>query len=76
MDSPALNTQVMIGAVVERASSTDPLVLLEAAGAYAGLTGTAAEAMVDRSVQIAREVGLSWTEDRRSRDLRRAGHHR
>ncbi|MET9240933.1 Clp protease N-terminal domain-containing protein [Nonomuraea sp. NPDC003709] len=62
MDSPALNTQVMIDAVAERASSTDPLALLEAAVTYAGLVGAAGDAMVDHYVQAAREAGLSWTD--------------
>ncbi|WP_157251268.1 Clp protease N-terminal domain-containing protein [Nonomuraea typhae] len=62
MDSPALNTQVMIDAVAERAGSEDPLALLEAAIGYAALLGSAADAMVDHYVQAARTAGLSWTD--------------
>ncbi|MFI6498851.1 Clp protease N-terminal domain-containing protein [Nonomuraea typhae] len=62
MDSPALNTQMMIDAVAERAGSGDPLALLEAAVGYATLVGSAADAMVDHYVQAARIAGLSWTD--------------
>lgn len=52
----------MIDAVAECAASTDPLALLQEAVTYAGLAGTAADAMVDHYVDAARQAGLSWTD--------------
>jgi ATPases with chaperone activity, ATP-binding subunit len=61
MDRETLNTQALIDAVAERASSSDPLVLLETALTFAALAGQSADAMVDHYVETARAAGLSWT---------------
>jgi len=53
--------RTLVGTVHERASSDDPLVLLETAIAVAGETSGAADDLIEHYVGAARAANVSWT---------------
>lgn len=56
-----VNARALVEIVQDRASSDEPLALLETAVIVAAETGTAADALVEHYVGAARAAGLSWT---------------
>lgn len=56
-----VNVRNLVEAVQERASSDDPLVLLETAIAVAGETSGAADDLIEHYVGAARAADVSWT---------------
>jgi ATP-dependent Clp protease ATP-binding subunit ClpA len=56
-----VNTQALVNEVQERASSDDPLVLLETAIVIASETSSAADDLIEHYVGAARAANVSWT---------------
>ncbi|MEU5876390.1 Clp protease N-terminal domain-containing protein [Spirillospora sp. NPDC047279] len=61
MDAEALNVRALIETTRARATTDDPLVLLEAAVEVAATAGAVADAMLEHFVAAARSAGTSWT---------------